>query len=265
MSMQLQVDRWYAAISERHSVRSFRRETVDEEVLGSLAYTCGRSTIPGVRCVLVSQPAEKVLRGLIGSYGAITGAAAFIAFIGDTGHPLMQENVGYLGEAMVLEATTLQLGTCWVGGFFREDEVNRYINLQPNERVVCVCPVGYPMLRQGIKDLLFKRLSNGAQRKSLSEITAGLSQERWPEWVRSGLEAARIAPSAANKQPWLFMVADDAVTLSVQGHETAGAKLSKRLDCGIAMLHFELGARHAGVKGEWERLDHPQVAKFILR
>jgi hypothetical protein len=28
-------------------------------------------------------------------------------------------------------------------------------------------------------------------------------------------------------------------------------KISRRLDCGIAMLHLELGARHAGINGNW--------------
>ncbi len=264
MPLQLQVDRWVAAIPERHSTRSFRKETVDEEVLGSLAYTCGRSTLPGVRCALVSQPAERVLRGVLGSYGAITGAAAFMAFIGDQEHPQMQENLGYLGEAMILEATTLQLGTCWVGGFFREEEVKRFITLQPNERVVCVCPVGYPMLRLGLKDMLYKRLAHSNQRKALGEIAGGIGQERWPEWVRSGLDAARIAPSAVNRQPWHFEVAENSVALSAIGQDATETKLGKRLDCGIAMLHFELGARHTGIKGEWEHLASPQVARFTV-
>jgi hypothetical protein len=41
-------------------------------------------------------------------------------------------------------------------------------------------------------------------------------------------------------------------------------KLSRRLDCGIAMLHFELGARAAGLTGEWEFLEAPEVARYVL-
>ena len=41
-------------------------------------------------------------------------------------------------------------------------------------------------------------------------------------------------------------------------------KLSRCLDCGIAMLHFELGARAAGLPGEWEFLEAPEVARYIL-
>jgi hypothetical protein len=34
------------------------------------------------------------------------------------------------------------------------------------------------------------------------------------------------------------------------------------IDCGIAMLHAELGALHEGVGGRWVRLSEPDVAAF---
>jgi hypothetical protein len=34
------------------------------------------------------------------------------------------------------------------------------------------------------------------------------------------------------------------------------------LDCGIAMLHIEVAALNAGMKGKWEFLKSPQVARF---
>ena len=68
-------------------------------------------------------PADKVFRGMIGSYGRINGAPAFIAFIGDMQSQYVQEEVGYTGEGIILEATALGLGTCWVGGFFKPDVV----------------------------------------------------------------------------------------------------------------------------------------------
>ena len=42
-------------------------------------------------------------------------------------------------------------------------------------------------------------------------------------------------------------------------------KISRRLDCGIAMLHFELGVRAAGLSGSWEFLPPPDVARFRLK
>jgi len=37
----------------------------------------------------------------------------------------------------------------------------------------------------------------------------------------------------------------------------------KKLDCGIAMLHLEVGALYSGVKGHWEYLLDPEIAKFV--
>lgn len=41
--------------------------------------------------------------------------------------------------------------------------------------------------------------------------------------------------------------------------------LSKRLDCGITMLHVEVAARSHGVRGTWESLKTPGVARFFCR
>ncbi len=40
--------------------------------------------------------------------------------------------------------------------------------------------------------------------------------------------------------------------------------VSKRLECGIAMLHFELGARAMGLSGRWDFLPSPDVARLVL-
>jgi hypothetical protein len=40
--------------------------------------------------------------------------------------------------------------------------------------------------------------------------------------------------------------------------------ISKRLDCGIAMAHIEIGANYQGVKGQWEYLENPDVVLLLL-
>jgi hypothetical protein len=67
-----------------------------------------------------------------------------------------------------------------------------------------------------------------------------------------------------NRQPWRFSYAEGRVTVSYDGAD-AYARVSKRLDCGIAMLHFETAARHAGGAGHWEVLSQGStVARYIL-
>lgn len=39
--------------------------------------------------------------------------------------------------------------------------------------------------------------------------------------------------------------------------------ISKRFDCGIAMLHIETAARVFEVAGKWEFPDPPEVARFM--
>jgi hypothetical protein len=88
---------------------------------------------------------------------------------------------------------------------------------------------------------------------------SGLSQ-----WAKLSLEAARLAPSAVNRQPWGFEIAGQTITVFVR---TSGPEftVSKRLDCGIAMLHIELAALSSGIKGSWEFLEAPKVARFAAQ
>jgi len=45
------------------------------------------------------------------------------------------EDYGYLMEAIILKATELNLGTCWLGGSFTQSNFARKINAADNEIV----------------------------------------------------------------------------------------------------------------------------------
>lgn len=67
--------------------------------------------------------------------------------------------------------------------------------------------------------------------------------------------------NAVNRQPWRFLVDERSITVSTDSLKDT-YHIPKRLDCGIAMLHIELGARHVGVEGRWEYLKASDVARF---
>jgi hypothetical protein len=100
------------------------------------------------------------------------------------------------------------------------------------------------------------------RRKPLEGMCSGLPAAEWPGWMRASLEAARVAPSAVNRQPWRFHVQPNSITLSMDNRPSFDFYISKRLDCGIAMLHIEVAALNEGVGGEWELLNDPQVGRF---
>jgi len=204
---------------------------------------------------------EPLYKGIIGHYGKIKGAPGFIAFIGDMDGPNVQEQTGYTGEGIILEAEALHVATCWVGGFYRKEVVASLINIKQNEEVLGITPIGYAVKRQATTERLVTGFGLTHRRKSLSTIATGLQEADWPVWIKAALEAARLAPSAVNRQPWRFHVEPDNILITVNkpGMEF---NISKRLDCGIAMLHIEISALSHGIHGSWEFLEDPQVARF---
>jgi hypothetical protein len=127
-----------------------------------------------------------------------------------------------------------------------------------------VIAIGCDSSSRHFSDRLIKKIARSRSRKELGELCAGLPRDKWPGWMKTALSAARLAPSAVNRQPWRFTVAAEAVTVSVDSLKDT-YRIPKRLDCGIAMLNLEVGAGHAGVEGEWEPLRPPGVARFSVR
>jgi len=184
----------------------------------------------------------------------------YIAFIGEMSSPRVQEAAGYTGEGIILEATAVGFATCWVGGFFRPESVRSQIDIREGERVLSVTPVGYAPPEKTRQEKIMSGLVKSRSRKPLTKLVGG---EAAALWMEKALEAARLAPSAQNRQPWRFRVEKDAVVIAVD-KSFSTSSISKRLDCGIAMLHFELGALAAGAQGRWEILPSPDVARFIF-
>ena len=263
--MDIPSSRWHLAIEKRRSRRHFDPNLpIAPEALAALDKVCNQfAPFPHARSRLVTESAKSVFKGIIGSYGKIKDAPAFIAFIGNTDAPFVQEEVGYTGEGIILEATALGLNTCWVGGFFRPEIVASLIEVSSKERVLAITPVGYARESESWEEKLMTGFGRSHNRLALSKLVRGLPREKWPDWVNVCLEAARLAPSAANRQPWSFDVRDDSITVLVRTM-MPGFNVSKRLDCGIAMLHLEVAAVDSGCKGEWEFLPSPQVAKFKI-
>lgn len=250
--------RWLAAIPERRSRRRFDGRSLTPEQVAALTQACREfRPWPAARVELINEAPTDVMTGLIGGYGRFPGAAAYLAFIGGSDAAVTSAQIGYTGEAMVLEATALGVGSCWVGGLFRRSAVAARLALGGDERLAAVAPLGHALTDPTALDLLIRGAVQPQRRKPLTAIYSG---ELMTTWLLPALEAARLAPSAVNRQPWLFRLAGQSVTCEVQG----GVPQFAHLDCGIAMLHFELGARQAGVIGHWEWLTGKEVGRFVV-
>jgi nitroreductase len=261
--MDIPFSRWFPAIEKRRSRRHFDpNRSIESEISAALDTICKQfKPFPHARSCLVTESVKDVFKGVVGSYGKVKDTPAFIAFIGNMDSPYVQEEVGYTGEGVILEATALGLNTCWVGGFFRPESVASIVEISKNERVLAVTPVGYALSFESTEEKLMTGFGRTHKRLPIPRLVSGLEIEKSPKWIRASVEAARLAPSAVNRQPWTFNLEDDGIRVSVR---TGGPEfnVSKRLDCGIAMLHIEVAAGYFGCKGEWEFLQSPQVAKY---
>jgi len=260
--MDIPYSRWFSVIEKRRSRRSFEPKQLDKKLLTHLDSICnGFRPFPDARSVLVREVPDILFKGAIGPYGKIKGAPAFIAFIGNMDSPNVWERVGYTGEGIILEAEAMNLATCWVAGFFRPKVVNSLIQLSKSERVLAVTPIGYRKKRHSLEERLMTGFGLTHRRRPLSGLVSGIEESAWPQWIKLALEAARLAPSAVNRQPWRFRVEPDSITVSVNTPRREYG-LSKRLCCGIAMLHIEVAALSYGTNGSWTFLEPPLVARF---
>lgn len=264
------------AIKARISVRTYDPAPLAPEVLAALGAAMagvGPGPFGHLPRFALSSDAGEGKGGRIGSYGVIRGATAFIVGVVEPGR-FACVDYGYRLEELVLQATGLGLGSCWIGGLFDRALVKRVLGARPGEFCPAMTPVGYPASAPGLQDRLIRasaRAGDGVTarvRKERSELFFGEGDDgSWLPLGKAGpldslLEAVRIGPSASNKQPWRILVPGKAPALSLHlfmeedrlYNNMLGQVKLQELDMGIAMCHVDAAAAGSGLSGSWHRL-----------
>lgn len=252
---------WLAAVVRRTSRREYGAAKVDPASLDAVDTACRRfRPYDDARVELVRDPTLDVFTGAVGNYGKVRGAPHLLVFIGDERGDFADQHLGYTGEAIVLEATRLGLDTCWVGGFFDRKRVAQLLPTTAEERVYAVSPLGHANSTTGLVEQAMRGMAGAHKRRTVAHIAPG-ADASWPGWATAAVETARLAPSAVNRQPWRFRLEDGALVISKDNAREL-PRVTKRLDCGIAMLHASLGIAACGVTGRWTDLAGADVARF---
>ncbi len=222
---------WQDAIRKRCSIRQYTGGPTDEQ-LSQLGVLCKKLSWQGVTIRMFRGPGLK---------GNIKGTNVYAVIVAKKDTP--PELEGYMGEALVLEATRLGLGTCWLGAGFNPDIVNKNVQLQNDEQIHCVIAIGqaqFPAFNP-------KRRSLVQVCKMDEQAIAALGP-----WQLPAVENARLAPSAINQQPWNIEV--DATSLSVLERRVLIGKYAG-IDRGICMLHAAVGANSVQRNVLWKKVD----------
>ena len=240
-------------IRSRRSVRTFDGRPLREEDAAAILAFAGKVENPyelPIEWKLLDRKSD----GL--TVPVVAGTDAYIAGkMRRAAHA--EEAFGYSFEKVVLYAQSLGVGTTWIAGTMDRKAFEKAMRLAENEVMPCVSPLGYSaekmslretMMRKGVRAdsrLDFDKLFfDGSFEKALSAENAG--------GLRLALEMVRLAPSAVNGQPWRAVVCGDCVHFFEKrgrGMASGGWDIQK-VDMGIALCHFELGAAESGLRAD---------------
>jgi hypothetical protein len=197
----------------------------------------------------------------MGTYGVIKNARYFLAgTVKNT--PLAMEDLGYCMEILILKATALGLGTCWLGGTFQASGFAQAVDLRKGEILPTVSPIGYPAETKSLTEKIMRRFAGSDNRKPWSDIffandfATPLTQAQAGKYC-DALENLRLAPSASNKQPWRILLDTVENTFRFYLSRSFGYNLLRGvylqdIDLGIAMSHFEITTQEQGLAGIWQ-------------
>ena len=207
-------------INHRHSIRRYRLDPLDDERLDVLRSVIERCNALGHLKMELRLNDPDPFRSWLSHYGMFTHVQHYIALIGEKASDL-EERIGYYGEAVILQATALGLGTCWVAGTY--DKRQSRVNLSSSDELIGVITIGFAK-------------HPGSSRKTKSVVELSQSVEPMPAWFEQGMRAVQKAPTAMNQQKFQF------ITDGTNVWAKPGLGFYTKLDLGIAKLHFEIGA-----------------------
>ena len=260
------MDKVLDAIRKRYSVRTYSLQKLESNEIKEIRdFLAGNIKGPfgnrvRFKLVDISEKAADELKKYV-SYGNITGASLFIAGTVKKGTKCM-EDFGYCMERNVLLATSLGLGTVWLGGSLNRSSFAAAMNAAPDELIPAITPLGYAADKRTVKDIFIRTLSGGKNRKEFNRIFFASDFSTPLEKASCGkysevLEAVRLAPSASNKQPWRIVWEKEKDVFHFYMDEDKKYNASDKdihiqnNDMGIAMCHFELAATESGFEGSW--------------
>jgi nitroreductase len=258
--MKIPVKKWYESVQTRYSQQKYMSREIKPFTLKALEKNIKDLTnvYDEVRLKIYQNSIKEILPALNGKYGNFTDSPAFMAIIIKGTDEHRWTKAGYIGEAAILEATAHGLGTCWIGARFEPNRTNIKIELEADERLVAVTPLGYSSESYNITRHFISKLFPHRDRKPLEELCPDGYDEDWPGWVKNAIKTASSAPSRLNRQPWRFFYGDDRIVVDCKGNSSA----YKKLECGIALLHLEIGALDGGAEGRIE-FGNMGIASFI--
>ena len=213
----------FEAIENRHSVRRYLDKKIPSDIIEILKNEIYNCNVEGALNIQLITDRPEAFLGIKASYGKLSNVSCYIALVGKKSKTL-DYRVGYYGERIVIKAQQLGLNTCWLGGTYSKRKA--ICELGEGECLRLVIAIGYGATQ-----------GHARKSKAVDEVASVYEGTEMPEWFIKGAECALKAPTALNQQKFKFILWRGRCVIP-----RSGTGFFTKVDLGIAMYHFELGA-----------------------
>src|SRR5699024_11676136 len=148
----------------------------------------------------------------------------------------------YIMEQMVLYLCSIGLGNCYIGS----RRVRRELQEKDGKKLVGIIAFGKS---KGP----WTRKPSEANRLAMDELCVFKEVPR--QWMKQLLEAARLAPSSMNSQPWRFVVYDNRIHVFAKKHNMNHLGKFEELNFGIMFSHLMVVAEELCLDVDLIRLE----------
>ena len=230
----------------RKSVRTYDGRPLEEATVQKLkTFAAGAENPFGIPVTFVFLDAKA--KGL--SSPVLTGEPLYVA--GKVPKvPYGDVACGFSMEALLLYAWSLGVGSVWIGDTMKRELFAAAAELGAGERMPCVSPLGYPAAKRSLREAIMRRGVDADSRLPREKL---FFQENFDTPLSTAddlLELVRWAPSAVNKQPWRVILRNGTYHFYLKhdrGYVSDAVGDMQKIDLGIALCHFVLGAREKGL------------------
>lgn len=214
-------EKLYETIFKRKSIRKFSDEQLDNNTLDIVrnAFNDTKSLFPSINVDMKIVPGDLV-KGLL-----LVKAPHYLLLFSEN-KPGFLLNTGFIFEQIDLFLSSSGIGSCWLGLTKPKKDLLETSSL----KFVITIAAGTP------EETVHRKNISEFNRKSLEKISKG-------DKLLDIIEAARLAPSATNSQPWFFITNDNNIhcyCIKPGLMKRIIYKKMNRIDMGISLCHLWL-------------------------
>lgn len=237
----LSYDEKMAAMDKRVSSRAYLGKEIEDEKIDAIREAIDEiNKNNDVFHIELHGPCEDAGREVGISSSMFSGTFHYYVSISSEVNYLAQECYGWYAEEIVLLASHMGLGTCWVAGTYKKELLED--TALEGQRHDAIIPIGYEKEKTPLKQRTIRKTLVSRNKKPQKIIDTDVNFNDLPDWIKKGLDAVIDGPSAINLQPVSFSYKEGVL----RAHFDESVRRWEAVDFGIAKLHFHLAAGEIG-------------------